>query len=151
VIALDLDSFKTVNDMHGHEAGDRVLVEVGAVLNRYARVGDLAARVGGEEFLVILHDTDSTGVLVAAERLRAQIETVTVPGVRLRVTTSVGVTVLEPRDLDPAAVLRRADAALYDAKHNGKNRVESGFLDVRAAVTFAAGSAPIVQEDAARS
>lgn len=130
VIMVDLDLFKSVNDRHGHEAGDSVLTEVGAVLNQSVRGRDVAARVGGEEFLVILHDTDSAGVLVAAERLRAQIAAVAVPGVRIPVTASVGATVLEPQDADPAAILRRADAALYDAKNNGKNRVEGRFRDV---------------------
>ena len=111
-----------------------MLAEVGATLNLAVRGGDVAARVGGEEFLVILHDTNPAGALIAAERLRKEIAAVAVPGVRVQVTASVGVTVLEPQDLDPAAVLRRADAAVYDAKRNGKNRVESRFVDVREAV-----------------
>ena len=128
VIALDLDFFKKVNDQAGHEAGDRVLVDVARVLDTFSRGGDVVARMGGEEFLVILHDTDSAGVLVAAERLRALISAVVVPGVRASVTASLGATVLEPQDPDVAAVLRRADAALYDAKRNGRDRVESRFL-----------------------
>jgi diguanylate cyclase (GGDEF)-like protein len=128
VITLDLDWFKAVNDQAGHEAGDRVLVEVGQVLTSCSRGGDVAARLGGEEFLVILHDTDGAAVLVAAERLRSLISAVVVPRVSATVTASVGATVLEPGDLNPAAVLRRADAALYDAKRNGRNRVESRFL-----------------------
>jgi diguanylate cyclase (GGDEF)-like protein len=129
VIALDLDWFKAVNDQAGHEAGDRVLVDVGQVLTSCARGADVVARLGGEEFLVILHNTDSEAVLVAAERLRGLISAVLVPHVRATVTASLGATVLEPADLDPADVLRRADRALYDAKHNGRNRVESRFLD----------------------
>jgi diguanylate cyclase (GGDEF)-like protein len=129
VIALDLDWFKTINDRAGHEAGDRVLVDVARVLDTFSRGGDVAARMGGEEFLVILHDTDAVGVLVAAERLRELISAVVAPGLRTNVTASLGATVLEPQDPDLAAVLRRADAALYDAKRNGRNRVESRFLD----------------------
>ena len=129
VITLDLDWFKAVNDQAGHEAGDRVLVEVGQVLTSCSRGGDVAARLGGEEFLVILHDTDSVAVLLAAERLRLLISAVLVPRVRATVTASVGVTVLEVGDLNPAGLLRRADAAMYDAKRNGRNRVESRFQE----------------------
>jgi diguanylate cyclase (GGDEF)-like protein len=129
VVTLDLDLFKTINDLSGHEAGDRVLVEVGQVLSGCSRAGDVAARTGGEEFLVILDDTDAAGVLVAAERLRALIEEVRLPDVRTAVTASVGITVLEQDDADPGEVLRRADRALFDAKRNGRNRVESRFLD----------------------
>ena len=129
VIVLDLDWFKTINDRAGHEAGDRVLVDVARVLDTFSRGGDVAARMGGEEFLVVLHDTDAGGVLVAAERLRVLISAVIVPGIGTGVTASLGATVLEPHDPDVAAVLRRADAALYDAKHNGRNRVESRFVE----------------------
>ena len=129
VIALDLDWFKKVNDRAGHEAGDRVLVDVARVLTTFSRGGDVAARMGGEEFLVILHDTDTAGVLVAAERLRDLIAAVAVPGRRAVVTASLGATVLDLEDADVAAVLRRADDALYDAKRNGRNRVESRFVD----------------------
>jgi diguanylate cyclase (GGDEF)-like protein len=129
VITLDLDWFKTINDRAGHEAGDQALVDVAQVLTTASRGGDVAARMGGEEFLVILHHTDSTGVLDAAERLRTLISAVSVAGVRQAVTASFGATVLEAQDLNPADVLRRADAALYDAKRNGRNRVESRFLE----------------------
>jgi len=128
VITLDLDWFKKINDQAGHDAGDRVLVDVSLVLATLSRGGDIAARMGGEEFLVILHDTDAEGVLVAAERLRDLIAAVAVPGHRIGVTASFGATVLDPEDADLAAVLRRADDALYDAKRHGRNRVESRFL-----------------------
>jgi diguanylate cyclase (GGDEF)-like protein len=128
VIAVDLDWFKKINDRAGHEAGDRVLVDVAGVLATFSRGGDVAARMGGEEFLVILHDTDAAGVLVAAERLRELVAAVPVPGPGGSVSASLGVTVLDPQDPDLAAVLRRADDALYDAKRNGRNRVESRFL-----------------------
>ncbi len=128
-IAVDLDWFKAVNDQAGHEAGDRVLVDVAQVLTSCSRGGDIAARLGGEEFLPILHNTDSAAVLVAAQRLRGLISAVFVPHVRASVPSwpVLGATVLEPQDLDPADVLRRADRALYDAKINGRNRVESRF------------------------
>jgi diguanylate cyclase (GGDEF)-like protein len=124
VITLDLDLFKTINDVHG----DRVLVEVGRVLNTCSRAVDVSARIGGEEFLVILDDTDDAEVQVAAQRLRGLIAEVIVPGIRIPVTASIGVTVLEQEDHDRAEVLRRADGALFDAKRNGRNRVESRFL-----------------------
>ena len=128
VIALDLDWFKKINDRAGHEAGDRVLVDVARALATFSRQGDVAARMGGEEFLLILHDTDVDGVLVAAERLRGLIAAVVVPGHGTSVTASFGATVHDPQDPDVAAVLRRADGAMYDAKRNGRNRVESRFV-----------------------
>ena len=124
VLCLDLDWFKTINDTYGHAAGDAVLVEVGRVLNATTRGGDVAARLGGEEFLVILHDTDSASALEAGERLREKIAHLAVPGVLRPITASVGVATLHPHDLSASDLLRRADGALYAAKSDGRDRVK---------------------------
>jgi diguanylate cyclase (GGDEF)-like protein len=122
VLSLDLDHFKLVNDDHGHEVGDAVLAETGRLLSRTFRRGDVVSRVGGEEFLVLLPDTDEAGALVVAEKLRAAVVLMSVPDLSRPMTASVGVTVLRPQE-QSAEVLRRVDAALYAAKHAGRNRV----------------------------
>ena len=129
VVSFDLDWFKAINDKEGHEAGDAVLAQVGVVLNSRTRGGDVGARVGGEEFLLLLHDNEADDLLAAAERVREAIAEMTVPEVCASVTASMGVTTMGPEDHDVASVLRRADQALYAAKHNGRNRVEACLLD----------------------
>ena len=102
VIALDLDHFKTVNDRHGHPAGDAVLAAVGAALIAGVRDGDVPARVGGEEFVVLLPDTAESSALLMAERLHTVVSELDVPGVPQSVTASLGVAHLDPWDLAPA-------------------------------------------------
>jgi diguanylate cyclase (GGDEF)-like protein len=123
VIALDLDHFKTVNDRHGHPAGDAVLAAVGAALIAGVRDGDVPARVGGEEFIVLLPDIAEPSAMLVAERLRTVVSALQVPGVRQPVTASLGVAHLDPWDLDASSLLRRADEALYEAKDLGRDRV----------------------------
>jgi len=129
IVSFDLDWFKTINDRHGHETGDRVLLEVGKVLNAGSRVNDLVARVGGEEFLLVLDDVDAFETALAAERLRNLVSQIRITGLDQPVTASFGTTVATGRDLtDVAAVLRSADSALYEAKAAGRNRVKSSGL-----------------------
>jgi diguanylate cyclase (GGDEF)-like protein len=127
VVALDVDHFKKVNDAHGHAGGDQVLVAMSELLRTALRAGDLAGRVGGEEFLTILPDTDPDGALVAAERLRARIaaERVALASGELGFTASLGVASTRgPGCLrSTKALVERADAALYEAKRGGRNRV----------------------------
>ena len=122
---LDLDGFKSINDGYGHDAGDAVLVEVTARLRRAARHGDLIARSGGEEFVVLLDGLTEAAAFQAIERMRLAVaaEAVSLDGVRLSVTTSIGVAVVSPGDGSFETLLRRADRALYRAKDAGKNRV----------------------------
>jgi diguanylate cyclase (GGDEF)-like protein len=124
-VLLDLDNFKQVNDTHGHQAGDAVLRAVGQVLQTGVRQVDLAGRYGGEEFALILPETDLPGALKLAERLRAALETTSVElpdGKALQVTASFGVAL---KDELPSAdeLVAAADEALYAAKRAGKNRV----------------------------
>lgn len=126
LLLLDLDRFKLVNDDHGHAVGDRVLAQVAQVLSTRLRASDLAARWGGEEFLVVLPDTDLDGARELAETQRAAIAASKVrhDDTTLRVTVSIGVAVLDPGGPDPlGTALRDADEALYEAKRTGRDRV----------------------------
>ena len=131
LLLLDLDHFKQVNDQYGHAAGDQVLASVGAALRSVVRDQDFAGRNGGEEFAVLLPETEVTAGLEIAERVRATIAKLTVPGTDVPVTVSVGVAGFP----DHASTLERleqlADAALYVAKLQGRNRVELASADAR--------------------
>ena len=123
VVFVDLDSFKAVNDSHGHAAGDHVLVETGRRLSRLLGEGDLAARVGGDEFVLMAPDLDVAGGQDLAERARRVLRQpfVVEGGLVARVSASVGVALGGPHD-DIGEVLRDADAAMYQAKGGGKDR-----------------------------
>jgi diguanylate cyclase (GGDEF)-like protein len=128
VLALDLDHFKAINDTHGHQAGDKVLIHFAEVLKRCVRRHDVVARVGGEEFDVLMFNIPKEQALRAAERIREQMEkgALDLDGRTVNVTTSIGLASLDPgREprADPATLMRAADAALYEAKHHGRNRV----------------------------
>jgi diguanylate cyclase (GGDEF)-like protein len=122
---LDIDHFKRVNDTWGHPVGDQVLKAVATVLAEHVRSNDIAARVGGEEFVVLLVDTEQGGAHTFAERLRVAIMDieVEVPGDRVRLTASFGVAEAVSSETKLDEVLGCADRALYHAKHNGRNRV----------------------------
>ena len=125
VIALDVDFFKKVNDTWGHEAGDRVLQHVAELLTATVRDVDLPARLGGEEFVVLLPETTLRQAAEAAERIRRSLELrrVNWKGQMLSVTASLGVAACPDSTAVPAEVLGQADAALYRAKEAGRNRV----------------------------
>ena len=124
-VLADIDHFKRINDAYGHTAGDAVLAGFGAVIAQCVRQRDVAARIGGEEFAVLLADTDA-GAGSLAERLRRAFETMPWPMLPAseRVTASFGVAALEDGEgLD--ALLKRTDALLYAAKRGGRNAVAS--------------------------
>ena len=126
VLLLDLDHFKRVNDNHGHAVGDRVLRQFVAVVQAQKRAPDIFGRLGGEEFLLILQDADTTVAQQVAERVRQAVEDATLeltPGKRSRLTVSIGLAHVLPSDRSPSDVLERADRALYQAKHRGRNLV----------------------------
>ena len=129
-LAVDLDHFKQVNDVFGHEKGDEVLAAVGQVLSEGMREADFAARAGGEEFVVLLPDTDAEGATVLAEKLRTSISRIEVPGVTRLITASFGVAAHPSHAFDAATLLRKADRALYLAKERGRDRVEVAPLPV---------------------
>ena len=126
IVIADIDYFKSVNDTYGHDAGDIVLREFAARLRRNTRGIDLACRLGGEEFVVIMPDTELSRAMPAAERVRACIEAEAFQvnsSTQLRVTASVGIATLERKDDTPETLFKRADKALYAAKRGGRNRV----------------------------
>jgi diguanylate cyclase (GGDEF)-like protein len=125
VLMVDLDHFKQVNDTYGHAAGDKVLVAMTASLRNHLRDIDVFGRLGGEEFAILLPETDLAGGWVTAERLRTAVaETAIDAGdVVLKITISIGVALLSPDDPGLDAVLKRADDAMYEAKRAGRNRV----------------------------
>jgi diguanylate cyclase (GGDEF)-like protein len=128
LLMLDIDHFKGVNDAHGHQTGDNVLRALAAELLAQVRTEDVVVRYGGEEFLVLARDLAPEQGLELGKRLRAHVQQRSVPlpdGQQLAITISVGVANLQPgHDHDPAAIIARADAALYRAKQLGRNRVE---------------------------
>jgi diguanylate cyclase (GGDEF)-like protein len=124
VALLDLDHFKQINDLHGHDKGDEALAAVGAVLAADLRAGDFAGRYGGEEFLLLLPDTGVGDASTIAERLRTALSALTIPGVDQPVTASFGIAVLPDHAADAGTLLRKADAALYAAKAAGRNRIQ---------------------------
>jgi two-component system cell cycle response regulator len=126
VLILDIDYFKSINDTHGHDAGDAVLQDFAIRIRKSIRGIDLACRYGGEEFVVVMPETDMAVATMVAERLRRRIASEPFPiqkGARMiEVTISIGIAALGSGD-DAAAVIKRADQALYRAKRDGRNRV----------------------------
>jgi len=128
ILMFDIDHFKQVNDTHGHDAGDDVLRELALRTTNSVRSVDLVARQGGEEFVVVMPETDLNIAAAVAERLRAAVAmepfTVRATGQKLTVTISIGVTSAAVGEDDRDRMLKRADLALYTAKNHGRNRVE---------------------------
>jgi diguanylate cyclase (GGDEF)-like protein len=137
LIMFDIDHFKKINDELGHLRGDEILRAVGAQLKRKLRSSDCSGRYGGDEFLIVLPDTDLAGAEHVAETLRHEISTLvmaTGSSQVLAVTASIGVAVAAAGELDVSALVKRADEALYRAKKAGRNR---------ACVALPPGTAPL--------
>jgi diguanylate cyclase (GGDEF)-like protein len=128
LVMLDLDDFKEINDSYGHQQGDVVLREAARVLREASREVDEPARYGGEELAVALPQTDLAGAYNLAERVREGIEALDIPTADgkppLKVTASFGVAALPDSAMSKDELIAAADAALYEAKHAGKNRTE---------------------------
>ena len=131
VVFFDIDNFKRLNDRFGHETGDSVLADVARQATEMLSPQELLFRWGGEEFVVLLSHTGRDAALAFAERLRSRIE----EGVKVdddegqvTVTISLGVSSADPPDFDEGALVRKADAALYQAKASGKNRVVTDWM-----------------------
>jgi diguanylate cyclase (GGDEF)-like protein len=128
LVLLDLDHFKGFNDSFGHPFGDQVLVAVGDALHAFLRATDAPCRYGGEEFALILTETNEAGAAVTAERSRRQIEQLALRAEdrHVKITASFGVacsTLFDKSSLSVASMVAAADEALYQAKHEGRNRV----------------------------
>lgn len=129
LIVLDLDHFKQVNDVHGHLVGDEVLAFVARFVEQMLRREDIVARIGGEEFAVLLPNTGHEAALDLAERIRTQLGEQALSGVwdgAVRITASMGVASQQSEDCAFNKLYMRADVALYQAKHSGRNQVCSG-------------------------
>jgi len=128
VLMLDLDHFKRINDSYGHPVGDEVLKIVGQVLRESCRVYDVAGRYGGEEFCIVLPETQVGNTTQVAERIRNRLATtpLSVGSTSIVVTASIGVAGMDSTEgvLSASTLVERADRALYSAKHLGRNRVE---------------------------
>lgn len=125
VVLLDIDHFKRINDTYGHDAGDEVIKRVAAILHGHTRQRDLVCRWGGEEFLMLLPESDAEGACQIAERVRGEVAStaVMVGNQRLLINISAGVAERSDSDIELAAVIERADQGLYAAKEQGRNRV----------------------------
>lgn len=122
VIMFDIDNFKKINDTYGHDVGDKVIIALSKTLEKCIRKSDIAARWGGEEFLVLLPQTDEKGALIIAEKIRKTIEQLSVQEIQF--TVSIGISSFEHSEyshIDDA--IKKADTALYEAKNTGKNKV----------------------------
>jgi diguanylate cyclase (GGDEF)-like protein len=131
-LMIDLDHFKAVNDIYGHQAGDVVLAETARRLDAARRASDVLIRYGGEEFLALMPDTDLAGAVVVAEKLRVAVAGAPISydaqdgtTVEISVRISIGVSCLEVDMYDGALLVAAADDALYQAKTRGRNRVEA--------------------------
>ncbi len=124
VIMFDVDNFKRINDTYGHIAGDAVLKRIAESMTESARGSDIIYRYGGEEFIILLRNTDEAGAALLAERIRLAVESIIFKydSFDIRVSTSAGLTTLIPGD-DLNSLLERCDEALYEAKGQGRNRV----------------------------
>ncbi len=126
VLLIDIDHFKEVNDKFGHQAGDEVLVKVATLLGGIVRNGDVVARIGGEEFAVLLPETNRLGAAVLAERIRARVEKaeIVTADARIRVTISIGMAAFSAESVDTFdELLAVSDRRLYLAKNQGRNRI----------------------------
>jgi two-component system, cell cycle response regulator len=127
-VLIDIDFFKKVNDTYGHQEGDKVLVEVAALLKSMVRLYDIAARYGGEEFVIVLAETSLTNAMIFAERYRLAVQNLSFGGVLkgITITVSLGVATYPSSKVDCVdSLIRQADEALYRAKQGGRNRVEA--------------------------
>ncbi|MGM0677440.1 GGDEF domain-containing protein [Ectothiorhodospira marina] len=126
MLVVDVDLFKRVNDTHGHQAGDHVLVAVAERLSALTRKSDMVFRYGGEEFVIVLSETDAESAATAAGRVQEVIRSAPLTldaGEQIWITASIGVALQHPDD-SPASLFKRADQAMYRAKHGGRDRIE---------------------------
>jgi diguanylate cyclase (GGDEF)-like protein len=149
VVMFDLDKFKQINDSYGHAAGDEVLRCVASTVRATVRDSDLSARLGGEEFAVVLPDADLQDARLVAERLRTQLRARTIPAIGCSVTASFGIAELQPDDVTAENLLHRADQAMYRAKALGRDQISDRPADLPAAGERTAGERTAAEPAAA--
>jgi diguanylate cyclase (GGDEF)-like protein len=140
IVLIDLDNFKEINDVYGHQVGDQVLRRISQAMRASKRSYDSIGRYGGEEFLVVLPDCDETSAVSQAERLRETVEQLTIetPAGSIRTTASLGIAAFDTATCpDSIDMIEAADQALYRAKRHGRNRVEVGVVGVTPTVPIA--------------
>lgn len=125
LLMFDIDNFKQINDNYGHAVGDTVIQTIAKSCQSILRLQDKAARIGGEEFCVILPSTTKNVALAVAEKLRENVANLCIPTTNedIRITISLGVSEIEEGDSEHTAIIKRADEKMYEAKKSGKNRV----------------------------
>jgi diguanylate cyclase (GGDEF)-like protein len=124
MLMMDLDFFKTLNDRYGHQVGDIVLVETAKAIQQEIRGEDICCRFGGEEFVAYLVDTNASQAMALAERLRAAIEDLHIPAIAgFSLSISIGISARSADHQQWEDMITSADIALYQAKHEGRNRV----------------------------
>nr|WP_319777104.1 diguanylate cyclase [uncultured Sphaerochaeta sp.] len=123
VAMVDIDHFKRVNDTYGHQKGDEVISAIAGICSRTLRGNDILGRFGGEEFIILLFNTTGKNAVMTMDRIRRKIQAMEIPGIKIPVTVSVGVSIRSTDDT-VNSLIKRADEALYDAKNSGRNRVE---------------------------
>lgn len=122
IMALDIDYFKEVNDIYGHDVGDIIITAVANLMNERARHNDILCRFGGDEFIILLENTKSDVACEIAERLRSSVEKNVFPEVG-HITVSIGLAYCSEQEADVNVVMKNADQALYLAKQNGRNQI----------------------------
>ena len=122
VAMLDIDKFKLINDIYGHQYGDEVLIKVSNIFKNHIRVSDMIGRYGGEEFILILPETDLQGAVQITEKLRVAIAEAAFGKENLKVTISCGIAEMENENT--AELIKKSDICMYKAKENGRNRIE---------------------------
>lgn len=129
VLLLDLDGFKAINDRHGHDAGDKVLIETAQRLQTHTRAEDVTGRLGGDEFIILIQHLDAdektaraTAYSVAEKIVNAINMPIEFHGAKLNVSASIGIRLLKLKEADTKSIIREADAAMYHAKQAGKDR-----------------------------
>lgn len=124
LLLFDLDLFKDVNDTYGHQVGDKLLIRFVEILESFLRQSDILARVGGEEFALLLFNTDVEGAFALAEKIREEVKRIPFrfEGHTIAITTSIGATQINESDISFDAIFARADKALYQAKAEGRNK-----------------------------
>ena len=127
VIMVDIDDFKEINDNYGHHEGDSVLKSIAFIIKENIRENDYAFRLGGDEFLILLPETNEEKAYHLAERMRSEIENIKLQSTTYtyRISSSFGISQFIENDVNLEAVAKRADEALYQVKNSGKNRVET--------------------------